>query len=618
MIPLDLRLDDIDYDGLLAIARSRLPALAPQWTDYNVHDPGIMLTELLAWFADTQVYSLARNRDDERRAMLRLLGRRARGALPARGMLVPAEPPLHARTIPRDTIVKPARGGAPRLETDAEITLLPLTIRSLITQGPAGPIDRAEANRTPRAAFDAFGPSGDGALAIELETLAAVLAEEKVRLSLGFRVENDAADMPARRYGRVGAFDTDGARLPRLRDTTLGLQRSGVMVFELDRAKLTQAIVLRPEAGYALRPRLIAVVVNALPVEQRATFPLDEWWGNGRPGQTLTIEPAGLFTGDETAEGRIWQCTDGARSAAVRTLTPEGWRAWRRGTLDQAEPGDEVFSLSEAADGSHLRVRFGNGINGQAPAVGERIELRLRLSCGQAGNVAPGAQWVLTQGGSRWRNPEPVGGGQIAESSRDALTRVRDALNARRPLATSGQLKAAADELSDALAIERIEVLDGWERGRKRPASPATRTVVAMHRETGAEDADWLAAIRRRLAGRVALGERLLVVPPVYRRFGLAVAASAVPGTLPRAVAEAVRTALTERFSAKHEPDWALGRDVSAAVVAGWVRRVAGVAAVTRVELVVAGRGQDRLAVGKGELPLLDGSVEVTIAEQPR
>ena len=73
MIPLSPHLDDIDFDALLALARARLPALAPEWTDYNHHDPGITLVELLAWVANSQVYSLARNRLDERLAMARLL-----------------------------------------------------------------------------------------------------------------------------------------------------------------------------------------------------------------------------------------------------------------------------------------------------------------------------------------------------------------------------------------------------------------------------------------------------------------------------------------------------------------------------------------------------------------
>ncbi|MGH8237126.1 MAG: putative baseplate assembly protein, partial [Steroidobacteraceae bacterium] len=67
---------DRRFDDLLEAGRSRLPSLAPRWTDYNAHDPGITLMELLAWVSEAQLYSLARMRRDERAAYAALLGLR--------------------------------------------------------------------------------------------------------------------------------------------------------------------------------------------------------------------------------------------------------------------------------------------------------------------------------------------------------------------------------------------------------------------------------------------------------------------------------------------------------------------------------------------------------------
>ena len=55
MTNLQLVLDDIDFERLLELGRSVIPTIAPAWTDHNTHDPGIMLTELVAWIADAQV-----------------------------------------------------------------------------------------------------------------------------------------------------------------------------------------------------------------------------------------------------------------------------------------------------------------------------------------------------------------------------------------------------------------------------------------------------------------------------------------------------------------------------------------------------------------------------------
>src|SRR5262245_40703411 len=80
---------DRRFDDLVEVGRSRLPSLAPRWTDYNAHDPGITLMELLAFTTEAQLYGLARMRRDERRGYAALLGLRPEGPLPARGTLWP-------------------------------------------------------------------------------------------------------------------------------------------------------------------------------------------------------------------------------------------------------------------------------------------------------------------------------------------------------------------------------------------------------------------------------------------------------------------------------------------------------------------------------------------------
>src|SRR5512142_1088056 len=74
------------YDDLVQLGRSSLPRLAPEWTDHNVHDPGITLLELLAWIAETDIYRLNRVSDRHKLKFLALLG------------IVP-RPPTRARTV---------------------------------------------------------------------------------------------------------------------------------------------------------------------------------------------------------------------------------------------------------------------------------------------------------------------------------------------------------------------------------------------------------------------------------------------------------------------------------------------------------------------------------------
>ena len=74
-MPLPLpTLDKLTYDELVGEGRASLPALAPTWTDYNAHDPGIMLLELLAWLAESNSYRLDQIPEQSYRAFLRMAG----------------------------------------------------------------------------------------------------------------------------------------------------------------------------------------------------------------------------------------------------------------------------------------------------------------------------------------------------------------------------------------------------------------------------------------------------------------------------------------------------------------------------------------------------------------
>lgn len=54
-IPLPV-LDDLSFDQLMDEARMLIIRHAPQWTDHNISDPGIMLLELFAWLSETFMF----------------------------------------------------------------------------------------------------------------------------------------------------------------------------------------------------------------------------------------------------------------------------------------------------------------------------------------------------------------------------------------------------------------------------------------------------------------------------------------------------------------------------------------------------------------------------------
>ncbi len=67
-------LDDLEWSELVEEARDRVPAIAPAWTDQNLHDPGITIIELLAFTAEQLCYRLDQIPDSHRTRFLTLLG----------------------------------------------------------------------------------------------------------------------------------------------------------------------------------------------------------------------------------------------------------------------------------------------------------------------------------------------------------------------------------------------------------------------------------------------------------------------------------------------------------------------------------------------------------------
>jgi hypothetical protein len=73
-MPIELPdLDDRTYNDLVQEARTLIPTLAPDWTNYNSSDPGITLVELFAFLTEMLVFRLNRVTADHQLAFLKLL-----------------------------------------------------------------------------------------------------------------------------------------------------------------------------------------------------------------------------------------------------------------------------------------------------------------------------------------------------------------------------------------------------------------------------------------------------------------------------------------------------------------------------------------------------------------
>jgi len=83
MLP-DILLDDENFDEILEKARNLIVSIYPEWTDFNYHDPGVTMLEMLAWLKESQQYYLNKIGPENRRKYLKLMGILRRHKAPAR------------------------------------------------------------------------------------------------------------------------------------------------------------------------------------------------------------------------------------------------------------------------------------------------------------------------------------------------------------------------------------------------------------------------------------------------------------------------------------------------------------------------------------------------------
>lgn len=121
MLPIPV-LDDERFQEIAEQARSMIPRLAPDWTDFNSHDPGITFLELFAFLKESQQYHLDQIGPRKRQKYLKLLGIARQHRAPAQagavlsgpGGVLPAGVRLLAGEIPFETL-RPARLSRSRL-----------------------------------------------------------------------------------------------------------------------------------------------------------------------------------------------------------------------------------------------------------------------------------------------------------------------------------------------------------------------------------------------------------------------------------------------------------------------------------------------------------------------
>jgi hypothetical protein len=325
------KLDDKTWSEIVESARSRIPRVTSDWTDFNVHDPGITFVELFAWLAEIQRFRLDRppfGATLER--FLRLLGLEVERLGPARGWVgfTPPAGTTTAASLARPWVLlesgtRVVRAGRDTVASQVarDTFLTSNTIVRVTSVVGDRRIDRTEVNASPDVPYFAFGETAPVGAALEVE-LARPFDEPVFELSVDL-FENDLPAAGAHlgepvelRPSAALAWELhDGASwqpLTVLDDGSTSFYRSGLVRFATPRGLAAAApfpIRARVASGrFEIPPRLRALALNVVEVVQVETE-VNEALGesDGRPDQTFRLgvgraDPAVPLTRDHLVE----------------------------------------------------------------------------------------------------------------------------------------------------------------------------------------------------------------------------------------------------------------------------------------------------------------------------
>lgn len=402
-------------------------------------------------------------------------------------------------------------------------------------------------------------------------------------------------------------------RLSILSDTTSGLSRSGVVRLQLpdssapvgtwviadedeqtypgvgeqppsfDDPKLEARILFwlrarRTKPG-AL-PQVVWVDTNVVPAEQAITAPPEVvGHGTSQPGQTLRLSRSPVI----------------AASLVLEVYEPAtGWTAWTRvDDLAASGPTDSHYAL----DTTIGELRFGDGLQGRPPGLGETVRARTyRYGGGAAGNIGAGQVKKVQDG------PDPVlalkvtnlvaaRGGRDGETVAEARVRIPEVLRHNDRAVAADDFRALALE-TPGQQVGRVHVMPRYsprDTTTELPGVVSLIVVPAWDPQNPAEpkpDREMLRNVCAWLEPRRLCTTELRLAAPEYVPVWLSVSVELMEGYGIQTVQRWVDLALRQNFAPlpPYGPageGWPFGRDLRIEDVQAAALQVEGVRLVT-------------------------------------
>jgi hypothetical protein len=564
-----INLDDQTYEGIMEYVMSELPRLCPPWTDYNEHDPGITVLELIAWYKELQQYHMNTVTNGMLRKLFALAGIEQLAESAADALV--AVPP-GCRRLSEFTKLRTADGVG--FET-VEPYFASAALTGVYALSGAEEIYLGDFLDQPNVSVAPFQHSGgDTRLLLTLENVTG----ERVRLYFDVADDYEVARNPFRddaqaprviewEFEGIGGFSPEA-------DETHALSRSGFVTFTPPPGTEKLRVVLTlTDRGCEEDVRLYGVSAATVRVSQRDTLSYCEFtsgdvaraaleeaggiaagrfifarrtegWEQLVPDASEPTKLSSAYGGEELAfvtidPGRLEQmvfdstglpdmtlplpatsmrplprgmlliCDTLCEDGAVR---PDIWRY--TGDLRAARPRERVFTL----DGKRQNIIFGDGEYGAVVPRGRDAVMMASYAvsyCG-GGNMSE-SEMTVAGGGERARG-SAASRGRSAESIDGMARRLARRLKDSNKCMSAEDYERAARG-TPGLRVASARALVGYDPDEPTGRSGAPVVSVAVTpwngRAPARADGRFLAEVRRQINRLRPVGVRVKVLPEI-------------------------------------------------------------------------------------------------------
>ena len=618
-------LDDRRFQDLVNESKRMVQQRSPEWTDHNVHDPGVTLIELFAWMTEQVIYRLNRVPDRNYVKFLELIGVHLFPPTAARAPITfwLSGPLPDAVRLPAGTTV-----GTVRTETEDSINfttiepldIIPCSLQDVATVGTganASPVWRHDALERGDgfACFSRVPVIGDAVLV----GLTDAVPGCAVSLRLSCRIEGVGVD-PNNPPLIWEAWSGDGwAPCDLDSDGTGGLNRDGDIVLHVPRSHAVSVIEAQ-RAGW-LRAR---VTQSATDQPAYGASPVIRSMAAATVGGTIDGINAELVQAESigTSEGVAGQrfrlkrqpVVPSETSFALEVSSGDGWQEWQQVSDFSASSPDDLHFVFDAVSGE---IQLGPAVRepdgrlhnyGATPSKGAQLRVpSYATGGGSRGNVARGTLTALKSSipfVARVINRRAAAGGVDGEDIENAKVRGPILLRTLGRAVTREDYEFLAREAAPEVArVHCVAAGEGAEAGSVRvlvvPAAAAGAGRLRFEQLRPADET--LAKISTRLDECRVIGTRVLVEPPRYNGLTIVARIRAQAKVSPVRLQESVLDALYAYFSpisgGNEGTGWPFGRPVNLGEVYSVVQGVKGVELIVDLRLF----GADPISGQRGQ-----------------